>query len=86
MIFGITGYGHAATGAQDVLDHLPFGMLTPEELLECDMKSLSNKKVYRVVFREEDMVAPSTPGASISLQDYYRSLHRVHQHLPCLRT
>jgi saccharopine dehydrogenase (NAD+, L-lysine forming) len=71
MIFGITGYGHASTGAQDILDHLPFRIMSPQDLLTCDMDARSNKKIYKVVFREEDMVEPKAPGAAFDLQDYY---------------
>lgn len=73
MIFGFTGYGHVSTGAQDVFDHLPFGVMTPQELLACDMSSLSRRKIYKVVFREEDMVTPATPGVSFDVAEYYRT-------------
>jgi alpha-aminoadipic semialdehyde synthase len=71
MIVGFTGYGHASTGAQDILDHLPFGVMTPQDLLTCDMGALSNRKIYKVVFREGDMVEPASPGVEFKLKEYY---------------
>ncbi len=73
MIIGLTGYGHVSTGAQDILDHLPFGMLSPQELLNRDLGSMSNRKVYKVVFKEENMVEPVSPGGVFDLQDYYKN-------------
>jgi len=67
LVFGVTGYGKTATGAQKILDLLQPQTIRPSEL---SALSSSDGGVYRVEFREEDMVEPLS--GTFELQDYYR--------------
>jgi saccharopine dehydrogenase (NAD+, L-lysine-forming) len=72
LVVGFSGYGHVSTGAQEVLDLLPHRTITPAELPALRARAdLSPHLVYKVVFREEDMVEPKQPGQRFELQDYY---------------
>ena len=67
MVVGITGYGNVAQGFQDLLDILPVTEITPNQLLT---KELEQNQIYKVVFKESDIVKPSD-GGSFDLNDYY---------------
>jgi saccharopine dehydrogenase (NAD+, L-lysine-forming) len=71
LIIGMAGDGNVSKGAQAILEALPIEKLTSEALLQVDIKSLSSKQVYQVVFQEADMVRPMDPGQSFDLKDYY---------------
>lgn len=72
VVFGIAGYGHVSTGAQEMMDLLPtieveasdLGKLTPDS-------EGAEDHIYKVVFKEKDMVEPKTRGHRFELQDYY---------------
>ena len=56
LITGFTGYGNVSKGAQDIYDLLPSVEIKPNELENFIKKGeFSNKVVYKVEFREEDM-------------------------------
>jgi len=72
LVVGFSGYGHVSTGAQEVLDLLPHRTITPAELPALRARTdLSRNLVYKVVFKEEDMVEPRQPGQRFELTDYY---------------
>ncbi len=72
LIFGVTGYGHVSTGAQEILNLLPFEQISPEEIFSLVKQSNSSRnQVYKVVFKEEHLVEPKTAGSRFDLQDYY---------------
>ncbi|MHA1994196.1 MAG: bifunctional lysine ketoglutarate reductase /saccharopine dehydrogenase family protein [Candidatus Hodarchaeales archaeon] len=74
MIVGFAGYGNVSRGAQSILDLLPVIELDPKELRDFFVNKsdeFSSKHVYKVVFKEEDMVKPKT-GDKFELQDYYK--------------
>ncbi len=72
LVFGVTGYGHVSTGAQEILDLLPVQTITPEELPGLRRRTdLSRHQVYKVVFKEEHLVRPRDPRVGFELQDYY---------------
>jgi alpha-aminoadipic semialdehyde synthase len=72
LIFGFAGYGHVSQGAQEICDLLPFEQTSPRDLSKLlRTKNFSERKVYKVVFKEEDMVRPKAAGAEFELQDYY---------------
>ncbi len=89
LVFGFFGYGHVSQGAQEIFDLLPFEEVRPADLpkLASSGRDLS-RVVFKVVFREEDMVEPLQPSGSFDLQDYYahpenyRSV--VEKHVPYL--
>ena len=72
MVFGFTGYGNVSKGAQEIFDILPHESIAPEDLAAF-MKSTrySRRKLYKVVFAEEDLVVPVDRKAKFELQDYY---------------
>lgn len=56
FITGFTGYGNVSKGAQELYDLLPSVELKPDELSDFIAKGeFSNKVVYKVEFKEEDM-------------------------------
>lgn len=72
LVFGFAGYGNVSKGAQEVLDLLPVTEITPEELEDLNT-NYSNRTVYKVVFKESDMVTPIDSQVEFSLQDYYEN-------------
>ena len=74
---GITGYGNVSKGAQEILDILPVEEVSPDELLTLQNKdNLSNKVVYKVIFKEEDLSVPLEEGKKFELQEYYNHPER----------
>jgi len=72
FVCGIAGYGNVARGAGEVLDRLPVREVAPEDLEGLlDGGATSPREVYKVVFREEHVVAPTSPDSGFSLEDYY---------------
>ncbi|OYD14095.1 hypothetical protein CH333_09020 [candidate division WOR-3 bacterium JGI_Cruoil_03_44_89] len=67
-IIGIAGYGHVSKGVQEILDILPIEEVTPEEIGKI---TGGGKKLYKVVFREDDMVEPVSQDDEFDLNDYY---------------
>lgn len=76
-IIGFTGYGHVSQGAQEIAALLPVQELTPEELPEfVQSGNFSNRLIYKVVFKEADLVRPVHSGATFDLQEYYQHPER----------
>ncbi len=77
LVVGFAGYGNVSRGAQKVFDHLPVQEIAPRDL-EAFMASgsFSRRKLYKVVFYENDMVEPTAPDSPFRLQDYYRHPER----------
>lgn len=73
FVCGFAGYGHVSLGAQEIYDLLPVEEVAPRDL-EAFARSgnASAHRVYKVVFKEEDMVRPRVRGAAFELQDYYK--------------
>jgi alanine dehydrogenase len=72
LVVAYAGYGNVSSGAQDILDLLPLEEVPPARLAAlASARKRRDKVVYKVVFKEEDMVRPRAPGASFDLQDYY---------------
>lgn len=69
LVVGFTGYGNVSQGAQEIYDLLPVRALRPDELAGVQPAA---RECYKVVFREEDLVEPATPGGRFELQDYYQ--------------
>jgi len=70
LIVGFAGYGNVSKGAQEILDILPVKEISPKEI-KTVYDNPSKKCIYKVVFKEEDMVEPISPDDSFDLQDYY---------------
>ncbi|MCF8232643.1 MAG: hypothetical protein K9J27_10680 [Bacteroidales bacterium] len=72
MVVGFTGYGNVSRGAQEIMSLLPVKEISPEELLNLDKRGeLSSNVVYKVVFRERDLVTPINSNQNFELKDYY---------------
>lgn len=70
LVIGFAGYGNVSNGAQEIIDLLPVVEVQPSKL-PMIFDDPSNKCVYKVVFKEEDMVKPIQPHQHFDLQDYY---------------
>jgi len=74
FVCGFAGYGHVSQGAQEIFNLLPFEEVAPRDLaVFVKDGNYSAHRVYKVIFKEEDMVKPKNPGARFELQDYYKS-------------
>ena len=74
MVCVFLGYGHVSSGAQELFDLLPHELITPEELLTLEERSnLSRNIIYKVVFKEEDLVRSIDESSSFELNDYYKN-------------
>jgi len=71
VVVGFAGYGNVSKGAQEVLDILPVEEISPDEIKGV-YDNPSNKCIYKVVFKESDMVQPILSSDSFELQDYYK--------------
>lgn len=71
IVVGITGYGNASKGVQDILELLPVIKISPAELLQLEKKHIDNKVIYQVVFKEEDLFKPKKENVEFVLQEYY---------------
>jgi len=73
LICGFAGYGQVSQGAQEIFDLLPVEEIPAQELAAFVQKgNFSPNKVYKVVFKESDMVLPKNPQDTFNLQDYYQ--------------
>ncbi len=72
LTVGFAGYGNVSRGAQEMLDILPTREVSPDELktITADTDGAANT-IFKVIFKEEDMVHHKAPGDSFALQDYY---------------
>jgi alpha-aminoadipic semialdehyde synthase len=73
LTIGYTGYGNVSRGAQHIASHLPSVDISPDELLKLkESGKYSNKVVYKVVFKEEDLSEPIDAKQTFELSDYYK--------------
>jgi alpha-aminoadipic semialdehyde synthase len=70
VIVGFAGYGNVSKGAQEILDLIPVEVISPNEIKKV-YENPSDSCVYKVVFKEEDMVEPISLDDTFDLQDYY---------------
>jgi hypothetical protein len=69
---GFAGYGNVSRGAQEMLDILPTRSIRPSDLERITAEADGAKHtIFKVVYKEEDMVTPKKPGDAFALQDYY---------------
>ncbi len=74
FLCGFTGYGHVSQGAQEIFDLLPFEEIRVSQVRSfVRKKNFSANKVYKIVFKEEDMVKPKSSEIKFDLQDYYQN-------------
>jgi len=74
IVCGFSGYGNVSLGAQEIFDILPHEEITPKELLKGNLSAHNpQNKLFKVVFRESDLVEPKSPTDKFELQDYYNN-------------
>lgn len=87
IIVGFAGYGNVSKGAQEIFDLMPFVELQPQQL-KTVFEDPDPHTLYKVVFREEDMVQPKNSSNPFQLQDYYhypeKYTSKFEQYLPYL--
>ena len=73
LMVGFAGYGNVSRGAQEIFDLLPFEEITPGSVAAMATKPPDRKdRLYKVVYREKDLVRPRDAGTAFSLEDYYQ--------------
>lgn len=79
MVLGITGYGNVSKGAQEIAELLPIKEITPAQLLTLqESGDYSDKLIYKVVFKEEDLSAPNDKNKKFDLKHYYDHPEEYH--------
>lgn len=67
FVFGFVGYGNVSKGAQDIFDLIPHTEIEPIRLINNDLK----KGIYKVVFKEIDIVKTKNSFNEFDLFDYF---------------
>jgi len=70
LIVGFAGYGNVSKGAQEILDILPIKEISPKEI-KMVYENPSKNCIYKVIFKEEDLVESISSDDGFDLQDYY---------------
>lgn len=71
FIIGVAGYGNVSNGAQEIIDLFPTVEIRPGQIKSLFEEPHENC-IYKVVFREEDMVRPKQ-NKTFDLNDYYQN-------------
>lgn len=72
LICGFAGYGNVSLGAQEIFDLFPHEEIAPSEIDKiASSKREVKDRLFKVIFKEEDMVEPADPAGTFALQDYY---------------
>ena len=72
LVCGFSGYGNVSQGAQEIFDILPHKEISPQDLLtNKNLFDDSKHVLYKVVFKESDLVDPKNSADQFELQDYY---------------
>jgi saccharopine dehydrogenase (NAD+, L-lysine forming) len=67
-----TGYGNVSQGAQEIIGLLPVKEISPEKLLTLKRRSkLPDNLIYKIVFKESDLVEPIDENQEFELHEYY---------------
>ena len=72
FICGFAGYGNVSQGAQEIYDLLPVQTIEPDDLERLtNQPDHSKNGLFKVVFKEENLVTPKNLESTFVLQDYY---------------
>jgi alpha-aminoadipic semialdehyde synthase len=87
LVVGFAGYGNVSQGAQEIFDLLPHEIIPAGKLLKTVEKmAKNNKTIYKVVFKEEDMMRPKQ--GNFILEDYFefpkKYVSQFEQYIPHL--
>jgi len=79
LVVGFAGYGNVSLGAQEIFDQLPHTSIRPSELKEViNREGQQQHQLYKVIFKEEDLVEPKIPQQTFDLSDYYTHPKNYH--------
>ena len=89
FVVGVSGYGHVAGGAVEILDALGAQEVAVDELPGLLRPGAADPRViHRVTFKEQHTVEPTAPGGTFELQEYYDHPERYRgtfeRHVPAL--
>ena len=74
LVCAFLGYGNVSNGAQEIWDLLPSEQVSPGELAALtDRTNPPRDRVFKAVFREEDLVLPVDPDVPFDLHTYYKN-------------
>ena len=74
LVCGFSGYGNVSQGAQEIFDILPHKEISPQDLISSkNVFEDSKHSLYKVVFKEKDLVEPINATDKFELQDYYNN-------------
>ena len=76
LVVGFSGYGNVSQGAQEIFDIFPHKELTPEELMSGEALREQSNVLYKVVFKENDLVERVDSSKDFELQEYYNNPER----------
>ncbi|MEE9572083.1 MAG: hypothetical protein V3W20_03445, partial [Candidatus Neomarinimicrobiota bacterium] len=72
LVCGFSGYGNVSQGAQEIFDIFPHKEISVQELLSNqELFDESKSVLYKVIFKENDLVEPKHTNDKFELQDYY---------------
>ncbi|MEE8418138.1 MAG: hypothetical protein V3S06_05680, partial [candidate division Zixibacteria bacterium] len=72
LICGFAGYGNVSLGAQEIFDLFPHEEIAPADIEKIASSTKAVKdKLFKVIFKEEDIVEPVDTAGNFELQDYY---------------
>jgi len=72
LICGFAGYGNVSQGAQEIFNLLPHEEVSPQDIAKVAGSSSGvQHKLFKVVFKENDLVETVNSSAKFELQDYY---------------
>ncbi len=72
ITIGFTGYGNVSNGAQEIAGLLPIKEISTDELLDLkNRENLPTNLVYKIVFKEWDLVKSIAGAGEFELQNYY---------------
>ncbi len=89
LVCGFTGDGNVSQGAQEIFDIFPHIEISPQDLISNKIFHDDSKHaLYKVVFKESDLVEPREAKNKFELQDYYdnpqRYKSKFEQYIPKL--
>ncbi|HCP32104.1 TPA: hypothetical protein DIT45_02500 [Candidatus Acetothermia bacterium] len=77
LVVGFAGYGNVSRGAQEILDLLPVREISSQDLASLAKEQTAlNNVLYKVVFKEENMVKRVDSRRPFDLQEYYQHPER----------
>ncbi len=76
FVIGFAGYGNVSQGAQEVFDLFPHEEIAPADLGQLSTRKPVRDRLFKVVFKEEDLVLPAAAGEDFVLADYYENPER----------